>query len=201
MELGNIYPFGSVVTITAGEKLYKRRFVGFDGNLCGAGAKAVGVTEREFDSGEDAAVIALGVLEVEAGGVITAGDPITSDSTGRAVKAADFDVSSEGETTVETEVETTIENEAETTVETEVTVSVPEGVTPVTSDAAQPDLSESATSTATTTVTSTGTSTATSTAESTITNSLSGGVLPVAINGYAMDAASGAGKFIRVRLN
>ena len=49
-------------------------------------------------------------------------------------------------------------------------VSVPAGATNVTSTAAQPDLVEA------------------------------GGVLPQAVNGYALDSASGAGEFIRVKL-
>lgn len=51
-----------------------------------------------------------------------------------------------------------------------IAVSVPEGSTPVTSDAAQPNLAET----------------------------IAGSVTPQAINGYALDAASGAGEIIRV---
>lgn len=67
-----------------------------------------------------------------------------------------------------------------TTTTTDGTVTVPSGATPVTSDAAQPtlvvDLASDSTST------------------------LSGAVPPDEIVGYALDAASGAGEYIRVLL-
>jgi len=169
-------------TIDFAANIEMKYFIGFDGALCAAGAKALGVSLRSTLSGEPGPVGVLGIFPVIAGGAITKGAAVTSDSSGRAVAAASLAVETEVETTVDTAVETTVD----TTVETTVTVTVPEGATPVTSTAAQPDLSESASSTAT----STGTSTAT--------NTLSGGVLPVAINGYALDAASQAGDEIRV---
>jgi len=54
---------------------------------------------------------------------------------------------------------------------TAVSITVPSGATPVTSDAAQPNLVEA------------------------------GGVLPQAVNGYALDEAAADGDLIRVRLN
>lgn len=73
------------IGITAVADLPIRRLVGFDGDLCAAGAKAVGVTELAADAGEQASVNALGVILVEAGGAIDVEDPVESDASGRAI--------------------------------------------------------------------------------------------------------------------
>jgi len=131
-------------SITAGADIPKGRFIGFDGGLCGANAKALGVSEVDTKQGQQLPVIVYGIAIVETGGAVSAGAAVTSDSSGRAVAASNVSV----------------------------TVTVPAGETPVTSTAAQPDLQES----------------------------ISGGVLPQAINGYALDSATQAGQFIRVKL-
>jgi hypothetical protein len=135
-------------SILAASAITKNRFVGFDGAHCAAGKKALGVAKDDFEAGEMAAVEVYGIQVLETGGIFAAGDPITSDSTGRAVKAADFAVTT--------------------------AVTFPTNTTPVTSDAAHPTL--------------------------TAANTLTGGVLPVAINGHAKEASSGAGQFARVVL-
>lgn len=131
-------------SITAGADIPKSRFIGFDGGLCAANTKALGVSEVDTKQGQQLPVIVYGIAMVETGGAVSAGSAVTSDSSGRAVAASNVTV----------------------------TVTVPAGETSVTSNAAQPDLQES----------------------------ISGGVLPQAINGYALDSATAAGKFIRVRL-
>lgn len=88
------------------------RFVGLDGNYCGAGERAAGVLAVSTKQGQQAPVKMSGLLLVEAGGEITAGKRVVSDALGRAVQA-----------TVLT---------AQTT--------IPEGAVDVTSDKAQPDL-------------------------------------------------------------
>lgn len=75
----------SVLAIAA---LSRLRFVGFDGGVCAAGAKAVGVAETIADAGEQAPVNTHGILLVEAGGVIAAGAEVQSDATGRAILKA-----------------------------------------------------------------------------------------------------------------
>jgi hypothetical protein len=127
-------------SIQAAADLVKHRFIGFDGNLCAANAKARGVSAADTKAGQMCPINIAGEVLVETGGAITAGAAIASDATGKAVAATAF------------------------------SVTVPAGATAVTSTAAQPDLTEA------------------------------GGYLPQAVNGYAVDAAAGAGEFIRVRL-
>lgn len=127
-------------SIQAAADLAKHRFIGFDGNLCGADAKARGVSAADTKSGQMCPINIAGEVLVESGGAITQGAAIASDALGRAIAATAF------------------------------SVTVPAGATAVTSDAAQPNLTEA------------------------------GGYLPQAVNGYAVDAASAAGEFIRVRL-
>lgn len=127
-------------SITAAADIVKYRFVGFDGNLCAANAKAYGASEVDTKAGGQLSVTVAGIALVEAAGVIAAGGAVASNATGQAVAATAF------------------------------SVSVPAGATAVTSTGAQPDLVEA------------------------------GGVLPQAINGYAIDAAAAPGDIIRVRL-
>lgn len=72
-------------SIKAQTYLPQQRFVGFDGNICKAGAKAYGICDVETESGQYAPATILGILLVEAGGAITAKSKITSDANGRAV--------------------------------------------------------------------------------------------------------------------
>lgn len=134
------YKPGVVESITAAAALAAMRFIGFDGNLCGADAKALGASELATNSGEQCPVIVSGIALVESGGVITAGAALASDATGRAVAA------------------------------TALSATTPIGATPVTSTSATPAMT------------------------------IAGGYMPQALNGRALDAASGAGEFIRVLL-
>ncbi|MCL4492329.1 MAG: DUF2190 family protein [Nitrospirae bacterium] len=127
-------------SILAAADLVQRRFIGFDGTLCAANARARGVSAADTKAGQMCPINISGEVLVESGGAMAAGAPLASDALGKAVAA------------------------------TALSVSVPAGATAVTSTAAQPDLVEA------------------------------GGYLPQAVNGYAIDAAAGAGEFIRVRL-
>ena len=71
-------------SIKATANLPKQRFIGFDGNVCSAGAKAYGICDVETDAGQFAPAAVLGILLVEAGGAIPAQAKITSDANGRA---------------------------------------------------------------------------------------------------------------------
>ena len=71
-------------SVLAQADLIKQRFIGFDGNVCSAGAKAYGICDVETDAGQFAPVAVLGILLVEAGGAIPAQAKITSDANGRA---------------------------------------------------------------------------------------------------------------------
>lgn len=78
-----------IESIKATVDLQQHRFAGFDGGYCTAGIKALGVTDVSTPKGEYAPVAALGILLIEVGGTIAAGDAVASDAEGRAVKAAD----------------------------------------------------------------------------------------------------------------
>ena len=72
-------------SIEAATNIDEHRFIGFDGNYCGAGAKALGVCDVSTEQGQIAPVGVLGIFLVEAAENITAGNKIASDSTGKAV--------------------------------------------------------------------------------------------------------------------
>lgn len=74
-----------VLSITAAAALTQRRFVGLDGDVCGAGAKALGAAEFNADAGDQASVNANGLILVEAGGAIAAGAEVESNASGQAV--------------------------------------------------------------------------------------------------------------------
>src|SRR5574344_1073200 len=77
-------------SVKATADLPKQRFIGFDGGLCAAGAKAYGVSDVETESGQFAPVGVLGILLVEAGATLTKG-AVTSDATGKAVNTVSTD--------------------------------------------------------------------------------------------------------------
>ena len=74
----------SVKTATDVEQ---HRFIGFDGNYCKSGAKALGVSDVQTEKGQLAPVALFGILLVEAGGTVAVGDAVASDDNGKAVKA------------------------------------------------------------------------------------------------------------------
>lgn len=68
--------------------LLEHRFVGFDGNYCTEGGKALGVVDVSTAKEQYAPVAIFGILLVESGETVTKGDAITSDAEGKAIKAA-----------------------------------------------------------------------------------------------------------------
>lgn len=76
-------------SIKAATNIPKQRFIGFDGKLCTAGAKALGICDVETDAEQQVPVGVLGILLIEAGGTITQGAEITADVSGKAVVATD----------------------------------------------------------------------------------------------------------------
>ena len=72
-------------SVLASADLPKQRFISFEGAVSGTGEKAYGICDVETESGQFAPVAITGILLVEAGGTITAGDEITSDANGKAV--------------------------------------------------------------------------------------------------------------------
>jgi hypothetical protein len=149
------------VSWLAAAALVARRFIGFDGNLCGAAAKALGVSELATAINEYCPVITDGIALVESGGILAAGNPVVSDSTGRAVAAAVF--------------------AAAAPVVDDSKLSIDTGATPMTSSAANGGVITAASGLLAAPV-------------------LTGSTLPQAVNGWVLDAASGAGEFVRVKL-
>lgn len=127
-------------SILAAANLNKQTFIGFDGRVCGANAKALGVAELDTASGEYGSVITHGIALVLSGAAITAGAAVVSNASGKAVAATTF------------------------------SATTPSGAVAVLSSGAQPAMT------------------------------LAGSVMPQAINGYAMDAATDADQVIRVVL-
>lgn len=74
-------------TIEAQVDLKEKIFVDFNGNLCPANKKALGVVDVATEKGQLAPVGVLGIFLVMAGGTISVGSPITSDENGRAIVA------------------------------------------------------------------------------------------------------------------
>ncbi len=72
-------------SLKANTDLPKQVFVDFEGNICTAGKKAFGVCDVETDKDQLAPIAVLGILLVVAGGTITKGSNITSDTNGKAV--------------------------------------------------------------------------------------------------------------------
>ncbi len=72
-------------SIAAAADLTKARFVGFNGNVCAAGAKALGIAETDTGSGRQAPVNVLGILHIESGGAIAVGADVESNASGQAI--------------------------------------------------------------------------------------------------------------------
>lgn len=64
------------------------RFVGYDGKQAAAAAAVLGVTEYEGNSGDAVAVDVIGIVLVEAGAALAAGQAVESDAQGCAVALA-----------------------------------------------------------------------------------------------------------------
>lgn len=74
-----------VLSVTAAADLTQNRFIGLDGDVCGAGAKALGVAEMDAAAGEQATANVQGCILIEAGGAIAAGAEVESNASGQAI--------------------------------------------------------------------------------------------------------------------
>jgi hypothetical protein len=75
----------------AASNLYDmHRFVKIDSSgkaaLCGLNEEAAGTVIEPVNAGEQASICTTGIVIVETGGIIAAGDRLTSDAQGRAIK-------------------------------------------------------------------------------------------------------------------
>lgn len=75
-------------SIPAAADLTRQRFVGFDGNVCAAGAKAIGVADIDAAAGRLVPVDMIGNILIEAGAAVAAGAEVQSDASGRAIPKA-----------------------------------------------------------------------------------------------------------------
>lgn len=76
-----------IFSITAAAAIAKNLFVGMDGDVCGANAKALGVADTETASGEQVPVITHGIALCTSGGSFSVGAALVSNSAGKAIAA------------------------------------------------------------------------------------------------------------------
>ncbi len=76
-------------SVKAGSDVEEHRFIGFDGNYCSEGSKALGVCDVSTEKDQFVPVTVFGFLLVTAGGTIEAGSAVTSDANGKAVTASE----------------------------------------------------------------------------------------------------------------
>jgi hypothetical protein len=72
-------------TIQAVSACVKMTFCGFDGDLCAAGAKALGVFQVDGDAGEFVPVDHNGVILVLSGAAVAVGAEVQSNADGKAI--------------------------------------------------------------------------------------------------------------------
>lgn len=160
-------------TVIAAAAITAHRGVGFDGaQATVAGQKILGVAQVGALEGEALALTSMGLAYIETGGAITKGAAVRVDASGRAVAAAALAVANPT---------------VELTLDIDVTATVNAGATPVTSGAANGAIITASAAD--------GDSSAAATQ-----GAITGGYLPQFVLGDALDAASGAGEFIRVLL-
>ena len=74
-----------ITSIAIGADLSKNLFIGFEGNLCSANAKALGVINADTDSGEEAPVCVEGIALVKSGAAVVIGVLLKSDANAKAI--------------------------------------------------------------------------------------------------------------------
>lgn len=81
------------ISIKAATDLSKNLFVGFDGNLPAANSKPLGVVNADTSTGNMCPVTVNGIALVKSGSAISAGSPVTTDASGRAVTVSNLTAS------------------------------------------------------------------------------------------------------------
>jgi hypothetical protein len=74
-----------ITSVKAAANISKNLFIGFDGNLCAANAKALGVSNANTDLNEQLPVTAKGIALIYSGGAVSQGTKIASDANAKAV--------------------------------------------------------------------------------------------------------------------
>jgi len=165
------------LTIQAAAAITKRRFIGYDGNHCGANARAVGVSAFDVAaSGEQITVYGRGnLVKVTSAGAVSAGAEVASGANGKAVAASALATAAP-----------VVDISKLTIDDTKLTIDA--GATPVTSTAANGAIITAAAD-------------AMQVAAGFLAAPVvSGGATPQKVNGMAMEAASGADEDILVLL-
>lgn len=161
-------------SVTAAANLVAKYLIGFDGNVCGSGAAALGVSLADTDTGYECPLQTGGIAVVLAGGSFSAGGPLVSSAAGKAVAATTFAAAAP-----------VVDVSKLTIGATKLTID--SGATPVTSSAANGDIVTAAAD-------------AMAVASGFLAAPvLTGSVLPQVIVGYALDAGSD-GAYVRVKL-
>ena len=88
MSKPTFHPLLTLTVIAAAAIAAERRFIGFDGNVAAAGAKALGTNPVTAALGEHMPVDSHGVILVEAGAAVAVGAQVEGDATGRAITLA-----------------------------------------------------------------------------------------------------------------
>lgn len=84
--MSNTYQPNGRLNFTAAAALTKQVFVGvISGDVCGNGAKPLGVLELDVASGAQGTVINKGTALVKAGAAVSAGAKLQSDAAGKAI--------------------------------------------------------------------------------------------------------------------
>ena len=74
-----------ITSVKAAANITKNLFIGFDGNLCSANAKALGVSNADTDINEQLPVMSIGIALVYSGGQVNQAAKVASDAAGKAV--------------------------------------------------------------------------------------------------------------------
>ena len=190
-------------SVLAAANLTAKYFIGMDGNVCGASAKALGVSLYDCDSGEMASIVKCGEALVLSGGAVSVGDPVAADSAGKAVSVAALSATNalSGALTAGT-LAIAAHTVSGAPAAGTLAVTVDAGVTPVTSSAANGAICTvaGAPTAGTLAVDAHALSGVPAVGTLAVASTFAGGRLPVITNGWALDAASGANETIRVRL-
>ncbi len=92
METNKHYKPLLIDSVQVAVDVEEHRFIGFNGNYCAVGTKALGVVDVSTEKGQYAPVAISGIVLVEAAEALVAGDEVTSDATGKAIKVARTEV-------------------------------------------------------------------------------------------------------------
>jgi len=74
-----------ITSIQAPVDITKNLFIGFNGNICSANAKSLGVSNADTDADEQLPVMAVGIALVYSGAAVSQGNKVASDASGKAV--------------------------------------------------------------------------------------------------------------------